>query len=757
MTTHQYLQRILALFLLLCLLPVHPPGRADAAWTVGNSDLNIQNGGIMLSYGEVFYYADQGIYRQTKEEITQISQDIGKNLNFSAGYVYYTVDHSVYRVPEQGGVAELLYTHPNTIDQMYVILDTYISFLSLGCVWTYPITGGRADLCSPVRGIQRFIPTQYGTILFTGDLFSYTLYVHDTPVLTAVSSAYVDGDLLILHRQGKDQQIPLETLFLVENPQQFLTGFMGKKDENPQAFLHANVDAPTICSVCEAIAETGDATARMLSLEDADLAPLAHTMALTQGQQNIVKRARQQHEIKWTPQIDRYQWGGNGVFQAGVTYRGIPYGQPVQTGYVPWNISFSGFVRAVNDPTSVFYNGYSTYNKIAPYYSSDCSGFVSYAWGTASRMTTYTLPSVAQLVSDQSIYSLQVGDILNHSTSHVVLVTAVGYDASGVLSTVDIMEQTPMITRQTRYGNGGTKPLSVLQSVYLNNGYVIYRNPRRDSVTYTHDCAVPLDGDTCSLCQPSTQPPRETGLAFTDVPASKWYAQAVGYVYAQGIFSGTTATTFSPEQTITRGMFVTALGRMAGLGSGLKSGIAVVTGSHVNLRQSPEGTVLGVCEKGQVVQVLSTQGQWYQVQYGKLIGYIRSDLLKLYDGRFTDLISTAYHTPYIEWAALTGIANGTTKRTFSPNQSMTREEMCVLLYNYCKTYGILLPETGVKVQGFADQDKISAWAKLPVQTMQQAGIVSGVNGSAFEPKRHASRAEAALVLQNLHVLSTPLG
>ena len=59
------------------------------------------------------------------------------------------------------------------------------------------------------------------------------------------------------------------------------------------------------------------------------------------------------------------------------------------------------------------------------------------------------------------------------------------------------------------------------------------------------------------------QPSRTT--PFRDVESSDWYAQAVEYVYSHDIFSGTSATTFTPDGTMTRGMFVTVLGRMAGI------------------------------------------------------------------------------------------------------------------------------------------------------------------------------------------------
>ena len=52
---------------------------------------------------------------------------------------------------------------------------------------------------------------------------------------------------------------------------------------------------------------------------------------------------------------------------------------------------------------------------------------------------------------------------------------------------------------------------------------------------------------------------------FKDVKESDWCYDAVQYARANGFFNGTTATTFTPDGSMTRGMFVTVLGRMAGV------------------------------------------------------------------------------------------------------------------------------------------------------------------------------------------------
>lgn len=227
--------------------------------------------------------------------------------------------------------------------------------------------------------------------------------------------------------------------------------------------------------------------------------------ALTQGQKNIVKRARQMTEIQWTPQKDIVGWGWGLTYQAGVTYKGLPYGQPVNASYVPWSTSLEGFLDAVNDPNSLMYTSYSSSNKRAPYYSIDCSAFVSWAWNLSSRQSTHSIAQFATAISTSSYEDAQVGDCLNKYDVHVVLITDIGYDSTGTINSIEISESTVnsatnYCCQVVRYGSGGTQTLSEFTTKYFGNGYTLYRSKTRDSVTYEHSCAVPLEGDICAEC-----------------------------------------------------------------------------------------------------------------------------------------------------------------------------------------------------------------------------------------------------------------
>ncbi len=51
---------------------------------------------------------------------------------------------------------------------------------------------------------------------------------------------------------------------------------------------------------------------------------------------------------------------------------------------------------------------------------------------------------------------------------------------------------------------------------------------------------------------------------FTDVKGDQWYANFVDYAYNHGLMAGTSSSTFSPNQTMTRGMLVTVIHAIAG-------------------------------------------------------------------------------------------------------------------------------------------------------------------------------------------------
>ena len=173
---------------------------------------------------------------------------------------------------------------------------------------------------------------------------------------------------------------------------------------------------------------------------------------------------------------------------------------------------------------------------------------------------------------------------------------------------------------------------------------------------------------------------------FTDI-TGHWATDNIIFVASRGLLAGTGNNKFSPNTGMTRGMFVTALGRLAGI--------------------DPES---------------------YKT------------------GKFTDVKADAYYAPYVNWAAEKGIVSGTSATTFSPDTNITREQMAVIMANYAKKMGYDLPVAHEAVT-FADNAQISSWAAKEVKAMQQAGIMAGKGGNRFDPKGTATRAEVATVLR----------
>ncbi len=171
---------------------------------------------------------------------------------------------------------------------------------------------------------------------------------------------------------------------------------------------------------------------------------------------------------------------------------------------------------------------------------------------------------------------------------------------------------------------------------------------------------------------------------FTDVDINDWYHDAVQYVYENNIFKGTSETKFTPNGTMTRGMFVTVLGRMAG----------------VDIEEYAGGS------------------------------------------SFSDVDPSAYYAPYVAWAAKHGITSGTGDGRFSPDALINREQMATFFVRYFEIFGVEF-DTGAEIETIpADIDQVSDYAKEAVLKLWKTGLLNG-DGINFNPKTNASRAQAA--------------
>lgn len=178
--------------------------------------------------------------------------------------------------------------------------------------------------------------------------------------------------------------------------------------------------------------------------------------------------------------------------------------------------------------------------------------------------------------------------------------------------------------------------------------------------------------------------------SFTDVHPEDWYCDAVNYAVSNNLFNGTSATTFSPSQPMTRGMFVTVLGRMAEV-----------------------------------------------------------DTENYTDTSFSDVPATAYYAPYISWANGEGIVSGIDNDRFSPDESVTREQIAKMLFTYAQSLQIdtnidFIPD---KYYDYTDYRTVSRYASQAVSWCVNKGIINGSNGK-INPQDTATRAEVATMLMN---------
>ncbi|ATW25590.1 S-layer homology domain-containing protein [Candidatus Formimonas warabiya] len=176
---------------------------------------------------------------------------------------------------------------------------------------------------------------------------------------------------------------------------------------------------------------------------------------------------------------------------------------------------------------------------------------------------------------------------------------------------------------------------------------------------------------------------------FTDVPAGHWAAESIDYLVEKGIINGKTATTFAPDDNITRAEFVKILAGIAGI-----------------------------------------------------------DTTKYSTSSFGDVAANAWFASYVAWAGEAGVSQGADGK-FNPNAPITRQEMAAMIARFVEDVaGATLPSVNEAVT-FADNGRIAGYAADAVAMMQKAGIINGKGSNQFAPLDNATRAEAAKMLASL--------
>ena len=111
------------------------------------------------------------------------------------------------------------------------------------------------------------------------------------------------------------------------------------------------------------------------------------------------------------------------------------------------------------------------------------------------------------------------------------------------------------------------------------------------------------------------------------------------------------------------------------------------------------------------------------------------------DGEFAKMLQTM-------------VNNGTIAKdeNFRPNDTISREEMCKILYVSLNNAGKLKEVEGMQIEAFADFDKVADWAKVYVNAIYGNKIMVGVSDAEFDPKGTVTKAQAATMLTRILAL-----
>ena len=118
-----------------------------------------------------------------------------------------------------------------------------------------------------------------------------------------------------------------------------------------------------------------------------------------------------------------------------------------------------------------------------------------------------------------------------------------------------------------------------------------------------------------------------------------------------------------------------------------------------------------------------------------------------FTNQFADVAADAWYAPYVNKAYEEGIISGTGNGSFCPEDTITRQDMAVILYNASAKHNLI--NKVEKYNAFADDSKIADYAKIAVYTLRDYSIINGVGEGSFSPLTNADRASACQILYNL--------
>lgn len=244
--------------------------------------------------------------------------------------------------------------------------------------------------------------------------------------------------------------------------------------------------------------------------------------------------------------------------------------------------------------------------------------------------------------------------------------------------------------------NGEPDPGSTNESL---NARVLAEGSVTDALSVTIPASSRIDGKYIKIAVCVNYPQSSawstaylttSALPFTDVAPSHWGYEAVNHCYGNGYFSGTSATTFAPNDSMTRAMMAVVLYRMAGC---------------------PE------IDPSVVVP-------------------------------FTDINKNAWYYDGVAWCYSKGIVTGVSATELAPDMSVTREQAACFLYRLAGAmgYDTTVNDPGA-INAFSDASSVGSYAMTAMAWAVENNIMRG-SDSMLLPKNAATRVQIASLLYN---------
>lgn len=182
-------------------------------------------------------------------------------------------------------------------------------------------------------------------------------------------------------------------------------------------------------------------------------------------------------------------------------------------------------------------------------------------------------------------------------------------------------------------------------------------------------------------------------VGFLDIQ-KHWAGSDITYLASREVIKGMNDSTFEPDENITRAQFIQILANLSG-----------------------------------------------------------SDLNEYEDSKFDDVSRKAWFTKSVSWAADTGLAAGYSNSdgstSFHPNDTITRQDMAVILSRYLSKIEKKELRGGNKEVNFTDRNQIDSYAQAAIKELQKAGVINGKTSKTFVPKGNATRAECSKMISVL--------